>query len=120
MVGPQDWMGWTKRNHLMGDGQSPPQLAAFSAHPWGPGWVCSPNPPPVLTFKDRSNLLPRATISLQVGVQWGTQRVTDCRRWQPIGVFGPLLDQGHHLCCWHRAPGPLCRHPAVWMLSLNI
>lgn len=45
MVGPQDWMGWTKRNHLMRDGQSTPQPAAFSAHPRGPGWVCSPNPP---------------------------------------------------------------------------
>lgn len=32
----------------------------------------------------------------------------------------PLLDQGHPLCCWQRAPGHLCRYLAVWMPSLKI
>lgn len=93
MVEPQDWMEWEKQSDLMGDGQSTPLLAALSLNLGGPsgGWVYAPLQ--MLASKDRSNVLPRAIISLQMGMQWGMQRMKGCRRCQPIGVFGPLLDQ---------------------------
>lgn len=58
----------------MGDRQSTPELAALSST-----WVglCSLYIP---ISKNGNNLLPRATISLQVGAQQGVQRGTGCRR----------------------------------------